>query len=120
MSKTTLATVKVMLSYNYCHFEINKQIEGEDISNQDIDKARKDCQRLADKAVEQFKKAKAEETKRAHSIGERSDLEREVRAIQQKPEDTWTVLDKAKVKALQDYNHDTRYDYMDDDDYNIG
>lgn len=119
MSKTTLATVKVMLSYNYCHFEVSKQIEGEEITQTDIDNARKDCQRLADKAESQYRTAKTEESKRANSSSERTQLQREVAQIRQKDEIDWSIYDKAKVKALEDYNHAAYYDYMDDQDYQI-
>lgn len=119
MSKTTLATVKIMLSHNYCHFEVSKQIEGEEISQQDIDAARKDCQRLADKAVGQYKTAKADETKRTNSSYERKQLEMEVATIKQKDKEFWSVLEKAKVKALEDYNHNSLYDYDDDDNYHL-
>lgn len=119
MSKTTLSTVKVMLSYDYCHFEISKQIEGDEITQSDIDIARKDCQRLADKAVGQYKTAKMEATKATSSSRERQQLEIDVAAIKQKPEEQWSIYDKAKVKALSDYHQDWRYDYMDDENYNI-
>ena len=119
MSKTTQATVKVMLSYNYCHFEVSKVIEGDDIGQIEIDNARKDCQRLADKAVGQYQKAKTEQASRANISTERYNLEREVAVIRQKDQMTWTVLDKAKVKALEDYNHESNYNYMDDEDYEI-
>lgn len=117
MSKTTLATVKVMLSYNYCHFEVSKQIEGDDITQQDIDNARKDCQRLADKAVGQYQTAKAEQNRIAANSYERQTLEREVLQIRAKPQDEWSIYDKAKVKALEDYNFQSRYNYMDDEEY---
>lgn len=119
MSTTTLATVKVMLSYNYCHFEVSKQIEGDSITQQDIDNARKDCQRLADKAVSQYQKAKTEQSKIASSTYERQGLEREVLEIKKKPAEEWSIYDKAKVKALEDYNFQERYNYLDDDDYEI-
>ena len=116
MSSTTLATVKVMLSYDYCHFEISKQIEGEGITQIDIDNARKDCQRLADKAVGQYRTAKDLASKRLGNSYERMQLEKEVALIKQKKEEFITPEDKAKVKALEDYNH---YNYMDDEDYAI-
>jgi len=119
MSKTTLATVKVMLSYNYCHFEVSKQIEGDDISQVDIDNARKDCQRLADKAVGQYQKAKNEAANMTSSDMERQQLRREVALIKGKPEQEWSIYDKAKVKALSDYDHEAFYNYMDDEDYRI-
>lgn len=124
MSKTISATVKVMLSHNYCHFEVSKAIEateGEELTQKDIDKARIECQILADKAVDQYVKAKSHEAKRATNSYEKSQLEREVAAVRQKDEKDWSPLDKAKVKALEDHNFEKRfYSYYDDeDDYNI-
>lgn len=53
------ASVKVMLSYDYSHFEASMSVENESgLALSDIDEARKKCQRLADKAVGQYKKAK--------------------------------------------------------------
>lgn len=108
-----------MLSYNYCHFEVSKQIEGDNITQQDIDNARKDCQRLADKAVGQYQKAKAEQNKIASSTFERQGLEREVLEIKKKAAEEWSIYDKAKVKALEDYNFQERYNYLDDAEYEI-
>jgi hypothetical protein len=111
-----------MLSYNYCHFEASKQIEsdeGQELTMQDIDKARMDCQVLANKAIEQYKKAKEYETQRANRSFEKSQLEKETIAIKGKPESEWSPLDKAKIKALEDHNFESRfYDYYEDkDDY---
>ncbi len=132
MNKTTQATVKIMISYDYCHFEISKTIEaekvliqGEDghltssqhLTQEDIDNARKDVQRLADKAVGQYKKAKIEANSRVTNSSERFNLEREVKEIMLKDEALWTILEKAKVKALKDYKHDQAYNYDDDSEY---
>jgi len=58
-TKVKTASVKVMQSYNYCHFEASMTIENEDgLELLDIDGARKNCQRLTDKAVKQYQKAK--------------------------------------------------------------
>lgn len=129
MSKTTQATVKVMLSYDYCHFEISKTIEPIGIVDDnaipigllqdEIDQARKECQRLADKAVGQYKKAKEMAIKRTGNSFERMQLEKEVLEINKKKDEFLTEEDKAKIKALEDYNHAARYDYMDDEDYQI-
>lgn len=48
------ASVKIMLSYDYCHFEVCKSTD-EELTNEQIDALRKDVQRLADKAVKQYK-----------------------------------------------------------------
>lgn len=116
-TKITTASVKVMQSYNYCHFEASMSLENEEgIENVDIDNARKDCQRLTDKAVKQYQQAKEFESKRANLRSEKSILEREVANIKSMPENTWSVTDKAKVKALADHNWDLQFDYEDDFD----
>lgn len=128
MSKTTQATVRILISHDYCHFEISKVIEGmmDDngtimhVANKEIDDARKDCQRLADKAVGQYKKAKTEAAARIQHSSERYNLEREVAEINKKDSKEWSHLEKAKVKALADYNHESHYNYMDDEEYEIG
>jgi|ERR1043166_2709564 hypothetical protein len=122
MSKTISATVKVMQSYNYCHFEASKVIEaneGSELTMQEIDTARIDCQMLTDKAVEQYKKAKTHEQKRAGIQNEYESLMREVGEIKKKSENEWSPVDKAKVKALEDQQYQQRhYDYFrDEEDY---
>lgn len=115
------ASVKVMLSHDYSHFEASMSLENESgIPLRDIDEARKNCQRLADKAVGQYKVAKQEAIKLTGTTYERQQLEKEVREIRvNKKEEDWTVLERAKVKALEDYNHQTRYNYNDDDEYGV-
>lgn len=111
------ATVKVMLSHNYNHFEASIALENEDgVTVEDIDNARKDCNRLCDKAIKQYNQAKMIESKRASMTHEKKNLEREVAEIKQKDKETWTVVEKAKVKALEDHNWELRWDY--DDDWN--
>lgn len=111
------ASVKVMLSYNYNHFEASLNVENDEgLSMTDVDNARKECQRLCDKAVLQYQKAKNHESNRARNELEKRSLEREVTEIKAKDQTLWTITDKAKVKALEDYNWDKRWDYDDDDD----
>jgi hypothetical protein len=117
MSKTIRksATVKVMLSYNYNHFEASIALENEDgLEVKDIDDARKDCNRLCDKAIIQYQQAKTIENKRANKVNEKRQLEREVAEIKQKDKSTWTVVEKAKVKALEDHDWNLQWDYDDD------
>lgn len=125
MSKTIQSTVRILVSYDYCHFEVSKAIQGfvdehgtlMHLTNNEIDDARKDCQRLADKAVGQYKMAKEMAAKRTGSSYERMQLEKEVAIIRQNKDEFITPEDKAKVKALEDYQH---YNYMDDGEYEIG
>ncbi len=53
------ASVKVMQSFNYNHFEASLVIENEEgLDLTEVDEAIKYCQRLTDKAVGQYQKAK--------------------------------------------------------------
>lgn len=113
----TKATVHVMLSYNYNHFEASIELSGENIPLADIDNARKDCQRLCDKAVGQYKTAKEKEATRIGDSYERQQLEKEVRELKKMKEDFLTIEGKAKIKAWDDYVYQTRYNYDDDDLY---
>lgn len=108
-----------MLSHDYSHFEASITLENDKgLTLKEIDETRKNCQRLADKAIGQYKTAKSEAVKQTATSYERQQLEKEVREIKvNKPEDQWSVLEKAKVKALADYKHQTMYDYNDDDEY---
>jgi hypothetical protein len=118
MTKTTQATVKIMISHDYSHFEVSQTIENENgILPNEVDNARKICQRLADKAVGQYKTAKGEAIRQTGSSTEMKQLEIEVAGIKLIPEENRSVLQKAKVKALEDYKFQTRYDYDDDSEY---
>lgn len=104
------ASVKIMLSYDYCHFEICLGSD-ENLSLPEIDNMRKDCQRLADKAVNQYKTAKREASNMIYS-GNKQKLERDVKIIRENyPMSEWTPQQKAKIKALEDFQY---YDYQDD------
>lgn len=112
------ATVKVMLSHNYNHFEASIALGNENgVTIGDIDSARKDCNRLCDKAIKQYNQAKVVESKRLSLASEKFNLEREVKEIKTRDESTWSVVDKAKVKTLADHNWDLLWDYDDDQDY---
>jgi hypothetical protein len=118
MSETIMksATVKVMLSHNYNHFEASICLENEQgLSVEEINEARKDCARLCDTAIKQYNDAKQIAARRANLISEKAQLEREVKAIKEKDKREWSVTDKAKVKAISDYNWELLWDY--DDDY---
>lgn len=79
------ASVKVMLSYDYSHFEASMSLENESgLTMQEIDDARKKCQRLADKAVGQYKKAKEMAAKRTNGEFLMRNFEDECKRIQAK------------------------------------
>jgi hypothetical protein len=109
-------SVKVMRSYDYCHFEICLGSD-EEKSLQEIDEMRKEAARLTDQAVKQYQEMK----KHTNYLIENDDyLERlrvKVTHIEKIfPKSTWTPEEKAEVIALRDveFQMSQRYDYQDE------
>lgn len=124
MSETVIksASVKVMLSYDYSHFEASMSLENENgLSIKEIDAARKNCQRLADKAVGQYKTAKTNAANRSDGQFRMQNFESECKRIQAKNEHDRTLREVAILKQYEDENwrdqFDYNYDYDDDEDY---
>jgi hypothetical protein len=109
------ASVKVMLSFNFCHFEISKTTD-QNVDDKAIDEMRKDCMRLADKAVRQYEIAKTKASNQAALDFEKSELKNEVEKILKIPEIERNATQMAKVKALADHEYWKQhcYDYEDD------
>jgi len=108
-------SVKIMNSYDYSHFEMTLS-EGS-LNLHEANELRKEAQRLVDKAIQQYKKAKAIESERINLAGEIDKMRREVRIIKENfPESEWTPEQKAKVKVLADREFfiNSQYDYQDD------
>ena len=112
-----LASVKVMRSHDYCHFEINLSASIDCPKDspewfQQVDALRKNAARLADKAVDQYKISKREA-----QVQEQELLHLAYRAsnAEETPEDQRTPEQKAAIKALSDYRFNQQhYDYQDD------
>jgi len=116
------ASVKVMLSYDYSHFESSMSIENENgLSMKEIDEARKNCQRLCDKAVHQYKTHKANAAARSDGKYKMAAFEQECQRIANKSEQDRTLKEIAMLKQYQDENwkaqFEDEYDYEDDDQY---
>lgn len=121
-TKIKSASVKVMLSYDYSHFESSMALENENgLTMNDIDNARKSCQRLADKAVAQYKTAKAQAAKRVDGDYQMRNFEAECKRISQKAEHDRTLKEIGMLKQYDNENwreqFDYPYDYDDDDQY---
>lgn len=104
------ASVKVMNSYDYCHFEV--ALSKEEVSLEDVDNLRKEAQRLVDKAIAQYKIAKSAAAKLPST-----ELEHEALFIKKEvPESERTPRQQAIVKAYEDFRFESsrRYDYEDD------
>jgi hypothetical protein len=116
-----------MRSYDYCHFEVCLSAEASTVYGAepaaatqpqlglpDIDYLRKTAARLADKAVEQYKRAK-----RALETREGYDLKRARKDVAEllaaKPESEFSEQEWALVKTLRDMEHEARYDYDDEE-----
>ena len=108
----TSCSVKVMRSYDYCHFEVSLSADaetgdltaGEPIIDSDVDELRKTAAKLADRAVAQYSRRKRALEKVADYDTAR--LKRVVDEIKTKPEVEWTPEDKAAVKELGDIQHE--------------
>lgn len=116
------ASVKIMLSYDYSHFETSMSLENENgITTKDIDDARKECQRLCDKAVKQFKIAKSMAANRSDGQYKMANFESECKKIAAKAEHDRTLKEIGMLKQYQDENwreqFDYDYDYEDDYEY---
>lgn len=110
-----------MLSYDYSHFETSMSLGDENgITNEDIDNARKDCQRLCDKAVKQFKIAKLIAAKRSDGQYQMTNFENECKRIAAKQEHDRTLKEIGMLKQYQDeqWRENFEYDYDYEDDYN--
>ena len=105
------ASVKIMRSYDYNHFEVCLSTD-EEMTLAQVDDMRKEAARLVDKAVEQYKIAKNHSVRTLDSV-----LQREAQAIRENfPKSEWTEEQKAKVKRAEDnaYWANRLYDYEDE------
>ena len=119
-TKIKSASVKIMLSYDYSHFETCISLENEEgVSKEEIDNARKDCQRLCDKAVKQYKIAKDMAIRRSDGEYKIRNFEEQCKLIALKNEDDRTIKEVAMLRRYQDENWQAQFDYDYDyeDDY---
>lgn len=109
-----VATTKILLSHDYCNFEIS--LSGEVTDLIEANTLRKRTQQLADEAVRQYKTAKEKASLYLSDQIKKSSLKKEVDKIREKPVKQWTPEDKAKVKCLEDDEWERNlYRYEDDE-----
>lgn len=110
------ASVRVMRSHDYNHFEVNLGTNDEFLLLEEVDELRKAAARLADKAVEQYKLAKRNAQKRASESEDRERLKWSIDRIRNRPESTRTIDEQARLKAFDDESWalSRAYDYQDD------
>lgn len=121
------ASVKVMRSFDYCHFEIclgfdddvtihEVRSDNHDGFSKAVDELRKEAAKLADKAVVQYKQAKEHYSNVLYRGKHIKHCRKEVEEIKKIPESERTPRQKAQIKALADYEFmlTKKYDYQDD------
>lgn len=117
MPRITSTSVKVMRSHDYCHFEVVLGTTSEHhITIEEVDALRKAAARLADKAVLQYKVAKAAIAKRERASGSLVWLAKEAEEAQATPENERSPEQKAQIKAHADavFHANHSYDYEED------
>lgn len=118
------ASVKVMLSYDYSHFEASMALENDNgLTTKEIDEARKSCQRLTNKAVDQYKKYKSNAAQRNDGQYKMAAFEQECKRIEAKSEGDRTLNEIAMLKQYKDEDWRNKfeydYDFDDDDEYTV-
>ena len=118
-SKTFNGSVKIMRSYDYCHFEIALS-STEEQNLEQIDEMRKEAARLVDKAVDQFIiHTEFLKWRNRFTEYEIQQLRKKVQAIKENyPISEWTPEQKAEVKKLNDIDYWANRDYDYDEDWN--
>lgn len=109
------ASVKVMRSHDYCHFEVCLSSSSANTPEL-VDELRKTAARLADKAVSQYRIAKINAERLLSEKYERAALVDRVKRIRDTPEGDRTVKQQAELKAFDDaqWSASHNYDYEDD------
>jgi len=105
------ASVKVMRSYDYNHFEVS--LSSEEVSSlEEVDDLRKSAARLVDKAVIQY------QTSKNHALRiPDQELSRQAKIITENhPKSEWTEEQKAIIKKHEDdmYWSNRIFDYEDE------
>lgn len=108
-------SVKVMRSYDYCHFEVCLSSEVQ--TTEHVDDLRKEAAKLVDKAVSQYQQAKDFEQWKIDSSCKLNRLKKEADKIFQINENERTPRQKAILKLHNDINYQMSVQYSYDNDF---
>lgn len=107
------ASVKVMRSYDYCHFEVALSSD-EDMDLEQVNALRKQAAILVDEAVRQYRTAKTKENARERFEWDKKQaIERHSRLLE-KPQSEWSIDEAAFMRSYEDK---TFWADMDREDY---
>lgn len=112
------ASVKVMRSYDYCHFEVSLASDQEQTLDE-INSMRKEAAILVDEAVRQYRTAKVKESARWNSDWKKEDFLRKVRSLKERSQTDWTPEDAAIMRSHEDsefWKQFEKDDYLYDED----
>lgn len=112
-----IASVKVMRSHDYCHFEVCLSSSSANTPEL-VDELRKKAARLADKAVAQYRIAKINASRLLNEKQQRQYLVDRIKHIRETPEGDRTVRDQAELKAFDDAAWEASHSYDYEDDWN--
>lgn len=112
------ASVRVMRSYDYCHFEATLSTDQE-LSLDGINQMRKECALLVDEAVRQYKTAKEAEDRRKTREWQMDSATGRAKRLNETPKSEWTVDDAAFMRSYADKEfwasfHEDDYIYEDE------
>lgn len=122
----TTASVRVMRSHDYCHFEVVLGTDADELitlpgarqslGTDQVDALRKTAARLVDKAIEQYKVAKANFAKCEADKNQREYQRQRAEKLRAIAETDRTPEQAAELKAHEDavFHRMRRYDYEDE------
>ncbi len=109
------ASIKVMRSYDYCHFEVC--LSSSASTPEEVDSLRKTAAVMVDKAVAQYKLAKENASRIERDTYLLDRIRYRAADIDKKPEADRTPTEKAIMKKAEDFAHWARREYDYDDEF---
>lgn len=106
-------SVKVMRSYDYCHFEVCLGSD-EEMTLDEVNELRKQAAILVDEAVRQYKDAKEAEQRRNAGQWDRDQALARLKRLRETPQSELSVQAAAELRTLEDKEFWRQYE---EDDY---
>lgn len=95
------ASVRVMRSHDYCHFEIALSSD-EDMTLDEVNNMRKQAALLVDEAVRQYRIAKKKEDNRQRFEWDKERAVERAARLRDKSQSEWTIEDAAFMRSYED------------------
>ena len=103
------ASVKVMRSYDYCHFEVALSTDYE-ASLDEVNELRRQAAILVDEAVREYRIAKEKESARNGIEWQFKSAAKRAESIKLKPASEWSIEDAAFMRGYEDNEFWKAYD----------